>query len=384
MTLKSSLRGAFDFRTTRTGALRGSTGFGWPRESPRSACNRWGKAAARLLSPVGSLAALLILFWLLNSGVDHLMDATDYLGTDPARDHVYWDMEFRSTEGLDRFPPEHRRITNSLGMQLALIPAGRFIQGSPSSEDARAGDELPHRVHITRPFYLGVHDVTVGQFQRFVENTGYRTDGEKDPSGVPICIRVRDNTRLIMSRAHSWRNPGFAQGETYPVVDVSWYDAVEFCRWLSGLEGQSYRLPTEAEWEYACRAGSVTRFSCGNDESTLLKTANVKVLDPEDLTRISDHDSMLPVGSLAANAFGLYDMHGNVSQWCADWYDWDYYARAETEDPQGPSAGDQRVVRGGSFSNHWAFARSARRLAYPPHKVDFNIGFRVARSCPDL
>ena len=294
MTLKSSLRGAFDFRTTRTGALRGSTGFGWPRESPRSACNRWGKAAARLLSPVGSLAALLILFWLLNSGVDHLMDATDYLGTDPARDHVYWDMEFRSTEGLDSFPPEHRRITNSLGMQLALIPAGRFIQGSPSSEDAR-GDELPHRVHITRPFYLGVHDVTVGQFQRFVENTGYRTDGEKDPSGVPICIRVRDIQ--VNNEPGLLRNPGFAQDETYPVVDVSWYDAVEFCRWLNGLEGQSYRLPTEAEWEYACRAGSVTRFSCGNDESTLLKTANVKVLDPEDLTRIQ---TMIPCCPWAA------------------------------------------------------------------------------------
>ena len=180
------------------------------------------------------------------------------------------------------------------------------------------------------------------------------------------------------------RNPGFPQGETHPVVDVSWHDAVEFCRWLSALEGQSYRLSTEAEWEYACRAGSVTRFSCGNEESSLFKTANVRVFDPDNATQILGHDSTLPVGSLAANAFALYDMHGNVSQWCADWYDWGYYARAETDDPQGPSAGDERVVRGGSFLDHWAFARSARRLAYPPHKVDFRIGFRVARSCPDL
>ena len=144
------------------------------------------RKAGVTLSTLCSLAALSILFWLLNSGFDHLMDATDFLGRDPARDHVYWDMEFRSTEDLDRFPPEQRRFTNSLGMQLALIPAGRFIQGSPSSEGCRRGDEMPHRVQITRPFYLGVHDVTVGQFHRFVENTGYRTDGEKNPSGVPI------------------------------------------------------------------------------------------------------------------------------------------------------------------------------------------------------
>ncbi len=175
------------------------------------------------------------------------------------------------------------------------------------------------------------------------------------------------------------------------MVDVSWHDAVEFCRWLSGLEGQSYRLPTEAEWEHACRAGSVTRFSCGNDEHSLLKTANARVFDTEDGTRIRGHDCTLPVGSLAANAFGLYDMHGNVWQWCADWYDPGYYARAERDDPQGPSAGVQgpsgeveRVIRGGSFFDHSGFARSARRSARPPHTGEFKIGFRVARSCPDL
>ena len=291
---------------------------------------------------------------------------------------------FGRTEDLDRFPPEQRRFTNSLDMQLALIPAGRFIQGSPSSEGCRRGDEMPHRVHITQPFYLGVHDVTVGQFQRFVESTGYRTDGEKNPTLVYITPDILSGTQFALSRVHLWRSPGIAQDKTHPVVNVSWHDAVEFCRWLSTLEGQSYRLPTEAEWEYACRAGSVTRFSCGNDKTNLFKTANVKIIDPEDGTRISGHDSTLPVGSLAANAFGLYDMHGNVWQWCADWYDWDYYAKAETDDPQGPSAGVERIIRGGSFFDMWGLARSARRSARPPHAVEFRVGFRVARSCPDL
>jgi formylglycine-generating enzyme required for sulfatase activity len=360
------------------------TQLGLKLKDPRDKRQRTLRRAGVILSTLGSLAALSLLFWLLNSGAHHLMDATDFLGKDPARDHVYWDTESRSMEDLDRFSPEQRRITNSLGMQLALIPAGRFIQGSPSSEGCRHGDELPHRVHITRPFYLGVHDVTVGQFQRFVENTGYRTDGEKNPALVYVLPGTLPGTQSALSQMHSWRSPGIAQDKTHPVVDVSWHDAVEFCRWLSALEGQSYRLPTEAEWEYACRAGSVTRFSCGDDENTLLKTANVKIIDPEDGTRISGHDSTLPVGSLAANAFGLDDMHGNVWQWCADWYDWGYYAGAEMDDPQGPSAGDKRVVRGGSFSDMWGFARSARRSARPPHAAEFRVGFRVARSCPDL
>ncbi len=169
----------------------------------RPACRRWRRAGVSLMSLLCCLAALSILFWLYSSGFDQLMDASDCLGRDPARDHVFWDMEFRSMEDLDRFSPEQRRFTNSLGMQLALIPAGRFIQGSPSSEESRDDDEVPHRVQITRPFYLGVHDVTVGQFRRFVENTGYRTDGEKNPANVANIPGKPAGTQGARSRMHS-------------------------------------------------------------------------------------------------------------------------------------------------------------------------------------
>jgi formylglycine-generating enzyme required for sulfatase activity len=251
--------------------------------------------------------------------------------------------------------------------------------GSPRWEVA---DELPHRVRITRPFYLGVHEVTVAQFRRFVEETEYRTDADKDPR----CVASVPWQEMFGSRPAkpSWRNPGFDQADDHPVVMVSWRDAMALCQWLSSKEGQAYRLPTEAEWEYACRAGTATRYWSGENDWTLCSAANVCGRTyPFDAASVSWDDGYAftsPSGSFASNAFGLFDMHGNVWEWCSDWYDREYYRKSPGKDPQGPSSGDCRVIRGGSFGSFPVCARSANRGSYDPHVAMPENGFRVAMS----
>lgn len=186
----------------------------------------------------------------------------------------------------DATAPE-TEILNSIGMKLRLIPAGEFIMGEslPPKETAdlfreayhyevwTAGlksERPPHRVRITKPFYLGASEVTRGQFRQFVTDIGYATEAERgEPRGA---IGWHD---LDVSKDYSWRNPGFAQTDEHPVVCVSWNDAVAFCKWLGRKEGKEYRLPTEAEWEYACRAGTRTRYFSGDDPETLTHTGNV-------------------------------------------------------------------------------------------------------------
>ena len=142
--------------------------------------------------------------------------------------------------------------TNSLGMQLVLIPPGVFWMGSSQSDSYRKDDELPqHRVRITRPFYFGMCEVTVGEFRRFVEAKAYQTDAERDGQGGFGW----DGKAFVQKPAYTWLNAGFPQTDDHPVVNVSWNDAVAFCQWLAQEEKRAYRLPTEAEWEYACRAG---------------------------------------------------------------------------------------------------------------------------------
>ncbi len=187
---------------------------------------------------------------------------------------------------------------------------------------------------------------------------------------------------------YSWRNPGFEQTDEHPVVCVSWNDAVAFCEWLSRKEGKSYRLPTEAEWEYACRAGTSTRYWCGDDQEKLAEVANVadataKAKFPDWKFSISASDGYVftsPVGSFRPNPFGLYDMHGNALQWCADWYDKKYYEKSSADDPTGPSSGSSRVLRGGSWSDGPGDVRSAFRLWCSPDGRDFGTGFRVSRT----
>lgn len=288
------------------------------------------------------------------------------------------DASSRAASCPDGVPPLQ---TNTLGMTFAWIPPGKFQMGSPASEEWRRWDERLHRVEITRPFYLGVHEVTVGQFRQFVRATGYRTEAERSPLESVGFDPVR--MRPECGPQYSWRNPGFAQGDDHPVVLVSWNDAMEFCRWLSEKEGQTYRLPTEAEWEYACRAGTTTQYSGGNDKSVLESTANIRDGSPysgDAFAPWSDgYRFTSPVGHYAANDFGLHDMHGNVWEWCSDWYDAGYGDGCRARDPQGPSSGEHRVVRGGSFDQLPAFARSANRAAHPPGHRDYTVGFRIVR-----
>ncbi len=290
-------------------------------------------------------------------------------------------------------------------LKMVLIPAGEFKMGSGESAEATAAffnktygedllkadffkDEHPqHRVRITKPFYLGTYHVTRGQFRQFVADTGYKTDAEKGEK-PGACGWDPDKKEFGFNEKYSWRNAGFEQTDEHPVVNVSWNDAVAFCKWLSSKEGKTYRLPTEAEWEYACRAGTTTRYYSGDDPETLAKVGNVadaaaKAKFPDWKYTIKASDGYVftaPVGKFKPNAFGLYDMHGNAWQWCADWYGAEYYAKSPADDPTGPDSGDGRVLRGGSWCNGPYFARSASRVRVTPDDRDNGAGFRVART----
>jgi len=272
---------------------------------------------------------------------------------------------------------ERHTITNSIGLNLNLIPAGQFVMGSPEKEIGRHPGETQHRVKITKPYYLGVYEVTRGQFARFVAAENYKTDAEKDGRGG-YGKDVQGN--VTQKPEYSWRNPGqFSnqEGDNCPVANVSWNDANAFCQWLAKKEGKTYRLPTEAEWEYACRAGTTTPFHFGNSLNG--DNANCDGTLPYGTTTKGNLlKRTKPVGSYKPNAFGLYDMHGNTWEWCADFYDKDYYTAAPLEDPQGPNSGSAHVLRGGGLNSPAVDCRSAQRNGNRgPADRDRYIGFRV-------
>jgi formylglycine-generating enzyme required for sulfatase activity len=282
-------------------------------------------------------------------------------------------------EGEVKFLPGS--MTNSLGMNLLLIPRGKFLMGSPKGEEDRLDEELQHEVEITKPFYLGKYEVTVGQFKAFVKEANYLTEAEKDGKGG----RAFDGTEFVQKPEFTWKNVYFAQSDDHPVVVVSWNDAVAFCAWLSKKEGKTYRLPTEAEWEYACRGGMKTRFSIRDKEADLKAVANIadaalKAKWPDATWAVNWDDGFAftaPVGQFRANAFGLHDMHGNVWEWCSDWYGEDYYGKSPKQDPQGPAMGKERVERGGAWSTQPKFCRSAYRDWHEPDYRSDCVGFRV-------
>jgi formylglycine-generating enzyme len=253
---------------------------------------------------------------------------------------------------------QEKTITNSIGMKLVLIPAGEFMMGSkePKEElvkifhvedyedqdeegkEVHFADEYPrHRVRITKPFYLGAYHVTLGQFRIFMRDTKYKTDAEK---GLPVNdiggggdARFPDGF-LGGGSKYTWLNPGFPQTDDQPVVNVSWNDAVAFCDWLSKKEGKTYRLPTEAEWEYACRAGTDTMYNNGNDPEKLAEVGNIadgtireewKWEENKAIKAKDGYLMMAPVGRFKPNAWGLYDMHGNAAQLCSDIYGGERY-----------------------------------------------------------
>jgi sulfatase modifying factor 1 len=272
-------------------------------------------------------------------------------------------------------------------VKLVLIPAGKFMMGSPATEKDRDKDEVQHEVTISKPFHMGITPVTVDQFAAFVKDSGYKTDVEK--AGWSLGVEIKDGT-LMPKKADgcSWRNPSFDQKGDHPVVQVSWDDARAFCDWLSKKSGKTVVLPTESQWEYACRAGSKTAYLWGDnpddgkgwancaDQSLKKKLPNA----PAAWTFFSWDDGFVftsPVANFKANAFGLYDMTGNVWQWCGDGYG-DYPGGAVT-DPVGPAPGPFRVQRGGSWIDTPGYCRSAGRSSGAPLNRDGH-GFRVVVS----
>lgn len=320
------------------------------------------------------------------------------------------------------------RETNSLGMNLVLIPAGDFNRGVTDEHKLRTNhpntleqgadliDERPaHPVQLTRPFWLGTHEVTVGQFRRFVAATKYQTTAEKTGRGSLAFNPAEKEgvSRFVLRPDCTWRDPGFAQTDDHPVTGVSWQDAVKFCEWLGNEENAAYRLPTEAEWEYAARAGSDTIYVGGDAPATIyahgnigdaaLEAAHPGTVKRQHLTLTPEEqlDGVVytaPVGKFKPNAWGLFDTHGNVWEWCSDRYYDRYYQElhktardprsgklALTIDPRGPEStpqhkyGDWRSLRGGSWYTGPMASRSASRAYGEASDAFCYAGFRVVR-----
>jgi len=225
--------------------------------------------------------------------------------------------------------------TNSLGMKFVYCPPGTFTMGSPSSEPNRGSDETAHKVTLTKFFYMQTTEVTQGQWKAVMGS---------NPSHFKDC------------------------GDNCPVELVSWNDCQEFLRKLNSRDpGKGYRLPTEAEWEYACRAGSNTPYYWGSENG----------IDSYAWYYGNSGNKTHPVARKTPNAWGLYDMSGNVWELCSDWHDSDFYANSPIVDPVGPNTGKYRVDRGGSLSHHYGYCRSASRTGAPPDYRLNNLGFRV-------
>lgn len=259
-------------------------------------------------------------------------------------------------------------ITNSIGMKLVQIPSGEFVMGSPRTEAERGVRERQHKVVISRPFLMGAHEVTQRQYNRLMKP---------------------DRPRAVFTAKRGG-------GPDHPMETLLWQEAVDFCKKLSAQPaerkaGRTYRLPTEAQWEYACRAGTTTAFHFGNSLSASQANFNGRYPYPG---RTGDKKSptgkylrrTARVGSYKPNAFGLYDMHGNVAEWCADWFDKDYYRDSPPRDPLGPPVGVlptgfgrfYLVVRGGCWVDDARACRSAYRHRGMPRNRYELIGFRVA------
>jgi formylglycine-generating enzyme required for sulfatase activity len=255
-------------------------------------------------------------------------------------------------------------MTNSIGMKLVLVPAGEFLMGADEDDPSAEEKEKPqHRERIANPFYVSVYEVTMGQFRAFVEDAKYRTEAETDGGG----LKHNTQTRQIEKDPNlNWRKPdwrGVAK-ENQPVTQVSWNDAVRFCEWLSRKEGKEYRLLTEAEWEYACRAGTTSRWSFGDTDQ---KFSDFVWYD------INSGYGVHPVGEKLPNSLGLFDMHGNAREWCLD-RDWKYGA--------GPTKEVKRVIRGGSSDDNGIETRSTARASDPPSFRYFSLGFRICQPVP--
>ena len=273
-------------------------------------------------------------------------------------------------------------------MKLKLIKAGTFMMGSPKEEEGRWDNEGPqHEVEITEAFYMGAYPVTKGQFAAFVKDDGYQTDPEKDGKGGYAFDTA--TAQWEQKPECTWRHPGFSQEDDHPVIEVTWNDATAFCAWLSKKESKPYELPTEAEWEYACRAGTKTRFWCGDTLASLKGNENIADASLREkcpranwtVAWLDGYAFTSPVGTFKPNPWGLYDMSGNVDQWCADGYG--PYQYGYIKDPKSKASENSRVLRCGSWNFHPSDCRPAFRRGSDPAGRNVDIGFRVVLRLPD-
>jgi formylglycine-generating enzyme required for sulfatase activity len=277
-----------------------------------------------------------------------------------------------------------RTITNSIGMKLVLIPNGKFTMGSPKEEETHdPNEELQHEVELAHSFYLGVHEVTQGQFRAVMgHNPSYFSTNGKGKEGVEYGGHQPGGGKDLVKGMDT---------AAFPVENVSWQEAVEFCRLLTRKDGRKpagmvYRLPSEVEWEYCCRAGTSTAFHFGASLSST--HANMDGTRPYGGAKKGPYlGRTCAVGTYRPNAFGLYDMHGNVCEWCHDWDEYCYrkmtpVGRRLRDGWLRLRHGSNRVYRGGSYWDTGFLCRSARRQYQTPTNRFNYLGFRVALSLP--
>lgn len=244
-------------------------------------------------------------------------------------------------ESLHQEHSDHpgQTVSNDLGITFARIPPGRFLMGSPQSELGRESNESQHMVTVAKEFFLSVHPISQAQWKAVMET-----------------------------------NPSRFQGASLPVEQVSWDECAAFCKKLSEIHGKQYRLPTEAEWEYACRAGSTTPYHFGNTITAAQANFDSSYTYGNGVKE-TPRRTTTPVGSFPANAWGLFDMHGNVWEWCLDWFG--AYPTEDIPGYRGPQAGTERVIRGGAWNQIPRRCRSSMRGSEDPRKRRKDVGFRV-------
>lgn len=302
-----------------------------------------GVVKSMLLTKIKTVTALLLMLGMvtLTSAMLLAWGKTGDNGNNVEKPAKKDDKQAAQVQQNDRKKDPPKYFTNSIGMKFVWIPPGTFIMGSPEAEEGRKVDEIQHRVTLSKGFYMGVYTVTQEEWQAVMGNNPSKFRGEKN----------------------------------LPVHSVSWDVCQEFIKKLREKDQKPYRLPTEAEWEYACRAGTTTPFHFGETISTDQANYNGQLAPYGKGKKGVYREKATPVGSFPANAFGLFDMHGNVWQWCQDSYS--AYPQTDVVNPQGPKKGGRPVFRGGSWDNYPLNCRSARRVSGGPGVITDYLGFRL-------